>query len=97
VIAPSSRAVLPLDDDGALASPSRLIGDAHAAGLEVHVWTLRPENRFLPPALRCAGDLDARCESGAIAEAKAFAAAGVDAVFADDPGLALRAFGEAYR
>jgi glycerophosphoryl diester phosphodiesterase len=97
VIAPSSRAVLPLDDDGALASPSRLIGDAHAAGLEVHVWTLRPENRFLPPALRCAADPDARCESGAIAEAKAFAAAGVDAVFADDPGLALRAFGEAYR
>ena len=92
VVAPSSRAVLPLDERGALAAPTRLVVDAHAAGLEVHVWTLRPENRFLPSALRCGDDLDARCESGAITEAGAFAAAGVDAVFADDPGLAVRAF-----
>lgn len=93
VLAPSSRAVLPLDERGALASPTRLVADAHAAGIEVHVWTLRPENRFLPPAWRCGDNLDARCEAGAIAEARAFAAAGVDAVFADDPGLACRALG----
>ena len=97
VVALSSRAVLPIDADGALAAPTRLVADAHAAGLEVHVWTLRPENRFLPPALRCGDDLDARCEPGAIAEARAFAAAGVDAVFVDDPALARRAFGEPSR
>ncbi len=91
-IAPSTRAVLPIDADGRPGAPTRLVGDAHAAGLEVHVWTLRPENCFLPPGLRCGNDPDARCEAGAIAEAQAFAEAGVDGVFADDPALARRAF-----
>lgn len=92
VLAPPTRMVVPLDADGALAKPTVLVAAAHAAGLAVHAWTLRPENRFLPPALRCAGGDATRCESGAIAEARALAAAGVDAVFADDPGLAVRAF-----
>ena len=92
VIAPPTRMVVPLDARGGLAAPSPLVEAAHHAGLKVHVWTLRPENRFLPPALRCGDDDAARCESGAIAEARALAAAGVDAVFADDPGLARRAF-----
>ena len=92
VLAPPARMVVPLDARGALAAPSGLVEAAHAAGLEVHAWTLRPENAFLPPALRCAGGDAVRCEAGAIAEARALAAAGVDAVFADDPGLALRAF-----
>lgn len=94
VIAPPGRAVLPLDAKGSIAAPTQLVADAHAVGLDVHVWTLRPENRFLPPALRCGDDLDARCDSGAIAEAQAFAAAGVDAVFVDDPGLACAALGK---
>ena len=92
VLAPPTRLVVPLDADGALAKPTALVADAHAAGLAVHAWTLRPENRFLPPALRCAGGDAVRCEVGAITEARALAAAGVDAVFADDPGLAVRAF-----
>ena len=91
-IAPTARAVLPVDSDGKLGVPTRLVSDAKAAGLAVHVWTLRPENRFLPPALRCGDDPDARCEPGAVAEAQAFAAAGVDGVFADDPALARKAF-----
>jgi len=91
VIAPPQRAVLPLDGSGALAAPTPLVAAAHAAGLAVHAWTLRPENRFLPPALRCEGGEAVRCEPGALAEAAALAAAGVDAVFADDPGLVLRA------
>ena len=91
VIAPPHRAVIPLDARGALAAPTPLVAAAHAAGLAVHVWTLRPENRFLPPALRCEGGEAVRCEPGAVTEAAALAGAGVDAVFADDPGLSLRA------
>ena len=91
VIAPPQRAVLPLNGSGGLGAPTPLVAAAHAAGLAVHVWTLRPENRFLPPALRCAGGDGARCDRGAADEAVALAAAGVDAVFADDPGQVLRA------
>ncbi|KLI99479.1 glycerophosphodiester phosphodiesterase [Luteimonas sp. FCS-9] len=93
VLAPHLRYVLPVDDAGALAAPTPLVAAAHAAGLAVHVWTLRPEDPFLPPALRCGGE-GPRCEAGARAEARAFAEAGVDALFGDDPGLlreALRA------
>lgn len=35
--------------------PTSLVADAHAAGLEVHPWTLRKENGFLPAALQGAG------------------------------------------
>lgn len=86
VLAPHLRYVLPVDDAGALAAPTPLVAAAHAAGLAVHVWTLRPEDAFLPPALQCKGD-GPRCEAGARAEARAFAEAGVDALFGDDPGL----------
>ncbi|HNR91183.1 MAG TPA: glycerophosphodiester phosphodiesterase family protein [Dokdonella sp.] len=92
VLAPPSRMVVPLDANGALGGPTPLVAAAHAAGLAVHAWTLRPENAFLPPALRCGGDDSTCCEPGAMAEARALAAAGVDAVFTDDPGLVVRAF-----
>lgn len=91
VLAPHLRYVLPLAEDGRLAAPTALVAAAHAAGLAVHVWTLRPENRFLPPALRCDGGDAVRCLAGADAEARAFADAGVDALFADDPGQVRRA------
>lgn len=91
VLAPPLRAVLPLDALGAFSEATPLVAAAHAAGLAVHAWTLRPENRFLPPALRCEGGEAVRCERGAAAEVAALAEAGVDGVFADDPGLVLRA------
>ena len=36
------------------AMPSALVGDAHAAGLVVHVWTLRRENQFMATNFRSA-------------------------------------------
>lgn len=33
-------------------TPTSLVADARAAGLDVHAWTIRPENEFLPPMLR---------------------------------------------
>lgn len=65
-----------------------LVAAAHAAGLKIHGWTLRRENTFLPKALQIGTDPTA---AGNYAAAfKAIAAAGVDGVFTDNPGLAVR-------
>lgn len=41
--------------DPATMQPTPLVANAHGAGLKVHLWTLRKENGFLPPALQGAG------------------------------------------
>jgi glycerophosphoryl diester phosphodiesterase len=77
--------------DGGLGPATSLVADAHAAGLAVHPWTVRAENAFLPPKLRRGtapgdhGDVDAVY--------KALFAAGVDGLFSDFPGLAVKARG----
>lgn len=71
--------------DGLAASD--LVARAHAAGLSVYTWTLRPENRFLP----------APCRIGTAGAAhgdwhtyfSAIMRTGLDGVFADHPDLAL--------
>ena len=57
------------------AMPTSLIADAHAAGLRVHAWTLRPEPVFL--AKRYRGD--------PIAEVRELVRLGVDGLFGDYP------------
>ena len=91
-IAVHRHCLLPLAPaTGAPGAATPLLREAHAQGLAVQAWTLRPENCYLPPAYRCGTDPLARCEAGAIREAHAFIAAGVDALFFDDPGLGRRA------
>ncbi len=41
--------------DPATMEPTALVADAHAAGLQVHPWTLRKENGFLPSPLQNGG------------------------------------------
>ncbi|MBS0296675.1 MAG: glycerophosphodiester phosphodiesterase [Proteobacteria bacterium] len=61
-----------------------LVADAHAAGLQVHCWTFRPENAFLPREFQRGADPAAHGDmAGELARAKAL---GVDAVFCDLPG-----------
>jgi glycerophosphoryl diester phosphodiesterase len=77
--------------DGALGPPTKLVEMARAAGLAVHPWTVRAENQFLPAKLkRGASPAD---HGDAEALVKALYAAGVDGVFSDFPGLAVKARG----
>jgi glycerophosphoryl diester phosphodiesterase len=91
IVAPCKRAIIATLPDGRLGAPSSFVFDAHQAGLRVVTWTMRPENRFLPPEFRSAEGDNARNEAGMLAEMRRFVQAGVDGFFCDDAGLARRA------
>jgi len=65
--------------------PTSLVRDAHAAALQVHAWTFRAENHFLPGILRRGSDPAAHGDLAA--EINAYVAAGVDGLFCDHPRL----------
>ncbi len=90
-IGPDKGLVIARAPDGASAGPTSLVKDAHAAGLQVHPYTYRAENAFLPMDLRRGSDVAHHGDLGAEL-AQAFAA-GVDGVFTDFPsqGVAARA------
>ncbi len=79
--------ILKMDDAGEVVGASALVDDAHAAGLEIYCWTLRPENKFLATTF----------QSGARAadfghwqgEFRVLFDSGIDGVFADHPDLAV--------
>ncbi len=83
-IGPHKALLLPVvgDRHGA-ATP--LAADAHAAGLLVHVWTIRAENAFLPAALRGEPVADRAGHGDTNAEMQALLQAGADGLFCDDP------------
>ena len=81
-VGPNKLLVIPVDVQGRLGAPTSLIRDAHAAGLFVHVWTMRREWQFLPPSYD--GDLKK--------EFRQFAGLGVDGMFTDFPDIAADAF-----
>jgi glycerophosphoryl diester phosphodiesterase len=84
--------LLPSSATGGREAPTEdLVERAHAAGLSVYCWTLRPENRFLPKRLRRGSDPASygdwlRRFAGVVS-------AGVDGVFTDQPDLAVVARG----
>jgi glycerophosphoryl diester phosphodiesterase len=79
--------VQPIAPSGELAEPTSLVRDAHAAGLFVHVWTLRGDAPFLAAAYQ--GD--------PTAEYRRLAELGVDGMFSDFPDQARAALGPASR
>lgn len=97
VVAPITRAVIPLGADERLGKPTALVADAHAAGLQVVVWTFRPENAFLAADFRNAAGPNARNEEGSIAEIRRYLETGIDGLFSDDTALARAAIGGSLR
>jgi glycerophosphoryl diester phosphodiesterase len=81
--------VIPRTADGKLAAPTRIVADAHAAGLKVHVWTFRRENYFLPAGFKVGESPVAAGNVGA--EIKAFLATGIDGLFSDNVAEAVAA------
>jgi glycerophosphoryl diester phosphodiesterase len=75
--------------DKDLLTSAAVVHDAHRAGLAVHAWTFRAENRFLPPEFRIGADPDARGD--VTAEYEGFLRLGVDGFFTDHPDTAVAA------
>ena len=67
--------------------PTAVVRDAHAAGLLVHVWTMRRENQFLDARFRIGTDPNAPGDLAA--ETRAFLDAGVDGIFSDNPDVVV--------
>jgi glycerophosphoryl diester phosphodiesterase len=86
-IGPHKWMVVQFGADGAM--DTGLARRARAAGLGIHVWTLRAENEFLPVALRSRGD--ASMHGDMKAEIRALLDAGITGFFSDHPDLAVRA------
>lgn len=74
--------------DAAQAQDSGLARRARAAGLAIHVWTLRAENEFLPPLLKSSAD--AAAHGDLAAEIHALLDAGITGMFADQPDMASK-------
>jgi glycerophosphoryl diester phosphodiesterase len=88
-IGPNKSQVIARDQEHRLIGETGLVARAHAAGLLVHIWTMRNENHFLPLGLRIGKDRSA--QGDAVAEYLAFYDAGVDGVFSDYTATAVRA------
>lgn len=84
-----AKARRPADAAGAPLFGAELVDAAHAAGLEIYTWTLRPENRFLAAPFRRSS---ARAAYGDwLGEFTDVIGMGVDGVFLDHPDLGVEA------
>ncbi|PUB32326.1 glycerophosphoryl diester phosphodiesterase [Promicromonospora sp. AC04] len=90
-IGAEKNVLIPRNADGTLAAPSSVIRDAHRAGLEVHTWTFRRENQFMPTEFRSSADPNGIGDL--VGEISVFLAAGLDGFFTDNPDLGAAAVG----
>jgi glycerophosphoryl diester phosphodiesterase len=87
-IGPNKTLVIARGADGALGKPTSLVADAHAHGLQVHAWTFRAENAFLPTQFRSSNMPDAFGDlAGELLE---HLRTGLDGFFTDQPDLGAR-------
>lgn len=71
---------------GGMLVPTELVDNAHAAGLQVHAWTFRAENMFLPVPFRRGNELNGHGDLAG--EIRMHIEAGVDGLFCDHPEVA---------
>ena len=91
-LGPDKNQIVPRDAQNRLLAPTSLVQDAHRAGLQVHPYTFRPENNFLPEDFRAGNPAHPeylRSRGNQPAELKLFFKLGVDGVFADNPDTAV--------
>ncbi|NYF99461.1 glycerophosphodiester phosphodiesterase family protein [Janibacter cremeus] len=88
-ISPEKTQVIPWTVDDRLGEPTRVVADAHAAGLEVFPWTFRAENAFLPLDYRT-GD-DPAAHGRLVDEVMVHLTAGIDGIFCDQPDVCAQA------
>ncbi|WP_112276690.1 glycerophosphodiester phosphodiesterase [Lentzea terrae] len=81
--------IIPRDAAGFLKQPTTVVKDAHKVGLDVHSWTFRNENSFLPADFRSSADPAAY--GRAFEEYDVFYKTGIDGLFADNPDTAVEA------
>lgn len=74
-----------------LGQPTAFVRDAHAVGLKVTIWTLRPENAFLPASLQGAPAADLTSRGNSVAEIRAYLDTGIDGFFSDDSAVGRQA------
>jgi glycerophosphoryl diester phosphodiesterase len=79
--------MIPRDAAGRLLEPTPVIANAHRCGLQVHGWTFRRENFFLP--LQYRRGTDPNGTGDLLGEIDAFLAAGMDGIFVDNPDLVV--------
>lgn len=81
--------VIPRTMIGNLGQPTQLVADAHAAGLKIHVWTMRRENYFLPLSQK--SGLNPAGHGDLVGEIRAFLDAEIDGLFSDNVTEAVAA------
>jgi glycerophosphoryl diester phosphodiesterase len=83
--------IIPRNADGALdaRNATNFVGNAHACGLQVHPYTFRAENRFLPTNLHSSSDPNAIGDSDE--EIRLFLCVGIDGFFTDQTNIGVLA------
>lgn len=88
VLAPYKGLLIRHRKDWSLGENTGLIERAHRAGLQVHSWTFRAENEYLPAVWRSSADPQG--EGHLEREARTFFEAGLDGMFSNHPDRAVQ-------
>jgi glycerophosphoryl diester phosphodiesterase len=88
-IGPDKIQIIGRNADDTLGTPTGLVDDAHAVGIQVIPYTFRAENQYLPADFRVGTDPDAY--GRAIDEQITFLKVGLDGLFTDQADIGVLA------